>query len=466
MSGRILFFDTVATNRIVLRCKLSAACYEVLPVADTAGLEHAVQNLQPDLVLIGQVSGTTSPEQIIRRISADDAMKSVPIVAMAATSSAAKRISLLDAGAAEVLSRPVADDLLLAHMRRLLRARTAVTEMEARYATHRRLGLCEAPQDFAAQRTVAIIAADMRAGMSWRNQLSHGLSSHIALATRDQALGYGGDYSAAVPDVFLIPVHLHEWRDGLRLLSELRSRRETRHSRMVVVIDRGATQGGTPDDMVAMAADLGADDLLSHGFDADEAALRINRQLQIKRRGDLLRQMLQSGLELALRDPLTGLFNRRYALPHLDALSSRSQADGQSFALMLLDIDHFKSVNDTYGHAAGDAVLKEMARRLQTDMREQDLCARIGGEEFLIAMPSTGYAEARAAAVRIAARIRETTFSLGAGADLAITVSIGIAMGGPGQPHAVKTLLEKADFALYASKADGRDQVTMSRPAA
>ncbi|MFU8883513.1 MAG: GGDEF domain-containing protein, partial [Rhodobacterales bacterium] len=186
------------------------------------------------------------------------------------------------------------------------------------------------------------------------------------------------------------------------------------------------------------------------------------------------------GLRAAVTDPLTGLYNRRYALPHLTRMTEQASRSGRRFAVMLADLDHFKAINDRFGHAAGDAVLVEVAHRLRSNLRAVDLVARIGGEEFLIALPDTDRTEARVAARRLCRIIAQDPFILpGKGQSTSMTVSIGVTMGHSGQPpervidpdcdiaaDPVQQLLLQADKALYGAKACGRNQVTLSKPAA
>jgi two-component system cell cycle response regulator len=177
--------------------------------------------------------------------------------------------------------------------------------------------------------------------------------------------------------------------------------------------------------------------------------------------------------EQALRDPLTGLHNRRYAIPHLARIADRAAHAHRPFAVMVADMDHFKRINDSFGHAAGDAVLIETARRLRENLRGVDLLARIGGEEFLIVMPGVGLANARKAAQRLCQMIRATPFDVpGHSAPVTATISIGMTVCDPGAgaamtlPISAEALLDRADKALYGAKAEGRDRVTLSRPAA
>jgi len=180
---------------------------------------------------------------------------------------------------------------------------------------------------------------------------------------------------------------------------------------------------------------------------------------------------VQDGLRMAVLDPLTGLHNRRYAMPHLAAIAERAAATAAPFAVMVVDIDRFKQVNDCWGHAAGDFVLVEVARRLTANLRASDLLARIGGEEFLIALPDSTLADARVVAERLCHVIEEHPIALPDAGAVRVTVSIGLAVSGQVPdggvtPEPVPALLNRADRALLHAKSAGRNQVTISLSAA
>ena len=174
---------------------------------------------------------------------------------------------------------------------------------------------------------------------------------------------------------------LAEGGDGLRLVSALRSRPETRQSAVILVVENGDVQ------TAAKGLDLGASDYIEAPFDVSELIARIRSQLRRKRYSDRLRTNLRNGLKLAVIDPLTGIYNRRYASQHMNRVMERAQETDGVFAVMMIDLDKFKSINDRFGHDAGDAVLREFSRRLQENIRGVDLVARFGGEEFFVAMP-------------------------------------------------------------------------------
>jgi two-component system cell cycle response regulator len=254
----------------------------------------------------------------------------------------------------------------------------------------------------------------------------------------------------------------------LRLIATLRASAGTRHAGVLVLQT-------TPDaGLAANALDMGADDLMTDGFEPEELALRLSILLKRKRREAHSRATIRSEANAAGHDPLTGLHNRRYAMPHLSQLAANATATGRPLAVMVADLDYFKKVNDDFGHAAGDAVLIELAKRLQKELRASDMVARIGGEEFLIILPGTPPDKAREMALRLCDEVGGTPFKVPSHATpIPVTISIGLALGGPAQgqsrPQTIQAgadLLDQADKALYSAKMRGRNRVTLSRPAA
>src|SRR5207245_36774 len=150
-------------------------------------------------------------------------------------------------------------------------------------------------------------------------------------------------------------------------------------------------------------------------------------QVRRKRLQDRLQVSYRRSLALALTDELTGLYNRRYLDAHLDELVERFHQDGTSAAVLMFDIDHFKRVNDTHGHAAGDDVLRELAARTVNSVRSVDLVARWGGEEFVVVMPETDLAIASGVAERLRAAVAREPFTVKEdGRSLPVTISIGV----------------------------------------
>jgi two-component system cell cycle response regulator len=205
----------------------------------------------------------------------------------------------------------------------------------------------------------------------------------------------------------------------------------------------------------------------------EEIALRLRSILRGKRRADQVRERLQDDLRLAMIDPLTGLFNRRYAMARLAKMANQTRLSGKPFAVMIADLDRFKSVNDRFGHAAGDSVLVEIGHRLSAGLRNSDLLARVGGEEFLIALPETDLDEALDIATRLCVMVKDRPMSLPTGQELVVTMSVGVAISGLATAawgnstlDFVGKVMECADQALLSSKMEGRNKVSIGRNAA
>ena len=452
MTGRILIVDDVATNRIVMKVKLASACYAVDQADCGAAALRAAHDSQPDLILLDMEMPDMSGLDVCRTLKNDPETADIPVILITAQADRDSKMAGLEAGADDFLTKPVDEMTLLARVRSLLRARDTARELRRRGEPA--LGFAEAAAGFdAAERPgrIALIAPGPKGAVLWKTALDDRLSGEVSILPRDAALtGFGADMADA-PDVFVIAADLTHRNEGLRLLSDLRSRAGTRMAATVMILPEGDSE------RAAIALDLGAHDILYDSFDAQELALRIGAQLTRKRQADRLRASVEMGLEMAVTDSLTGLHNRRYAMFQLDRMIARAD---RGVAVMLLDIDHFKRVNDTHGHPVGDRVLNLVARRLRAELRGADLIARIGGEEFLVALGESDRAVALECAERLRAVIAEQNFVIGdATPPLAVTVSVGLAVSPPGSGETAQSLIDRADAALYGAKSNGRDRV-------
>lgn len=467
MQGKILIVDAISTNRIVLKVKLASAFYEVVQAATADEACVAALRHDPDLIISAMALPDCDAAELCHRLSRSPQTRAIPMMVVGCRPNADTRLRALEAGVQDVMLKPIDDTLLLARVRSLIRAHNSAAEWQMRDDTSRALGFAEDAMDFGPPGRAVLVGNDANLAHNWitllRGQLRTTLSfTSPETALRDLAPG-------KVPDVFILTLAEDDnnTSDVLRLLAAIRATAITRHAGILVVQSRPDPSLG------AYALDLGADDLMTDGFEMAELTLRVKAMLRRKRIADKLRATVRTGLQAAVSDPLTGLHNRRYAMPHLARVAEHSAATGRSFAVMVADLDHFKRINDLYGHASGDAVLVETARRLRDNLRGVDLIARIGGEEFLIVMPATPLSEARVAASRLCRKIGGRGFVVpGADNPITVTVSIGVTIGGlrTKQDHALQPdanmLLDAADKALYAAKMQGRNQVNLNRPAA
>ncbi|MBL4916381.1 diguanylate cyclase [Szabonella alba] len=467
MPGKILVVDDVATNRIVFKVKLGAACYVPILAANGSDCLTLARERQPDLILLDMNLPDIGAPQILRSLRADPATAAIPTVILSSETDPGRRMAAFAAGADDFLPKDVGDEEFLARLRNLLREYETIRGQETGMATMHALGFAESQMEFAPSGSVAIVTPRRESGMHLRHLLAPHLADRMTVLSREQALAEVGHDDGPIPDIFLLEADSQDPLGHLRHLSELRSRHVTRHSAICILMrDR--------DGLPAMCFDMGANDCIGAGTDPREIALRLTRIMARKRAADRVRASVRDGLRLALIDPLTGLHNRRYALSRLEGVAETARLTGGSFAVMVVDLDRFKSVNDHFGHAAGDAVLVETARRLGAGVRASDLVARIGGEEFLVVLPGADLMQAGPVAQRLCQSIKERDFELPGGARIGVTCSIGLATsdGSAVLPEGILgagdigCVIDRADRALLQAKTDGRDKVTISRDAA
>lgn len=203
----------------------------------------------------------------------------------------------------------------------------------------------------------------------------------------------------------------------------------------------------------------GAHDFMSKPPKLEELVARVNAAVRVKRLQDQLHSINRVLEHQAMTDPLTGLANRRHGYGELDRLVAAAQRHGRSLCVLMADLDHFKTLNDTYGHDAGDSCLREAARRLADAVRTSDLPVRWGGEEFVVLMPDASQEHAAEVAERIRSSVADPPFY--AGDDtIHVTMSVGWAMRHDGETG--PDLVARADTALYEAKRRGRNAVVGS----
>ncbi|PZR01037.1 MAG: diguanylate cyclase response regulator [Cereibacter sphaeroides] len=461
MSGRILIVDDVATNRIVLKVKLGEACYETALASDAANCFRVVKETAPDLILLDRDLPDRDGIEVLRRLRSDPAARDLAIIMTLGAGSVDARLTALNAGADDVMTKPLDEPLLMARMRALLRARTAARELRERNAALGAIGLAEAATPFERPGLVALVTDRPETALHLRKLLATHLGDRLIIQSRDEVLGDAPPNPE--PDVYVIEQDIGSAGGGLRLMSDLRSRGIGRDAGMCIL------QTNKSGDGAGMALDYGADDVVANEADPREIAIRLRRLVARKRREDRLRAKVNDGLRLAVFDPLTGLHNRRHAMARLGRMLERTRRGGAEFAVISVDLDRFKAVNDAFGHPGGDKVLVEVARRLSQNLRTDDLLARFGGEEFLIALPDTSLHDAQLIADRLCRSINETAITLDNDRSLSVTASIGLKEVVAAELTAldcVETILAQTDRALMTSKKLGRNQVTVCLPAA
>ncbi len=195
--------------------------------------------------------------------------------------------------------------------------------------------------------------------------------------------------------------------------------------------------------------------------DGDRLQLGANVVLKFIQPDPCEEQFQREMFERTVRDPLTGLYNRAFFLAQFGPLADRGALKGLGTAVLMLDIDHFKRINDTHGHEVGDAVLREVAGVLRQATRSDDLVARYGGEEFVVALPVAAPDQATERAERVRATLASRRILAG-GIPLRVTASLGLAFTPAGRPRSVSAMISTADRGLYQAKNSGRDRTVFS----
>ncbi len=461
MSGRILVVDDVATNRLILKAKLSSAYFDVL-LAESGEQALAITMAElPDMILLDVMMPEMDGYEVCRILKSRSQTAHIPVIMVTAHNSTEEKIRGLDAGADDFLSKPINDVTLFARVRNLMRVKMMFDELKLREATTQELGLndlLEGHRFNTDEHGSVLIAAKTPAWAKiWEERIQSRLPVNtIIVNSEEEAIRIANQDT---PDVFIVCQNLADGGDGLRLVSNLRANLDTRQSAIILVVE------GDEMETASKGLELGASDYIHTPFDPNEMVARLRSQMRRKKYSDKLRSNVRDGLKMAVIDPLTGLYNRRYATQHMQRIIERSGESDLPYAVIMMDLDRFKSVNDTHGHEAGDLVLKEFARRLQENLRGIDLVARLGGEEFLVVMPDTGPSEVEFAAERLRNAIDRTEFEIGDGETIPVTVSIGVAFGGP-EDKIPSALIQQADTALYESKSTGRNRVSYFAKAA
>ena len=448
MSARILVVDDVDVNVRLLEAKLTIEYYDVLSCNDGATALAIAAEHQPDLILLDVMMPGMDGFETCRRLKAQAETRHIPVVLVTALDGRQDRIRGLEAGADDFLTKPIDDVILFARVKSLTRLKHVMDELREREESGRRLGV---DSDKAARLRseggrVLIVDDDMRQAEKMAAELS---GEHRVTIESDPEAALVAAKGAL--DLIIVNVAAAGF-DGLRIVAQAKSG-DARRAPILAVVEPAERP------RMVKALELGAADILPRPIDTEELSARVRTQIRRKRYTDFLRQKLDSSMEMAVTDALTGLHNRRYMTGQLQALVGRAAQGGAQVAALVLDIDHFKSVNDSFGHDAGDEVLVEFAVRLATNVRAVDLPCRMGGEEFVVVMPGASLEDAGRVAERIRRDVASAPFRVMGGKEqITITISIGVSAT-TGDGDTPEGLLKRADEGVYEAKAAGRNKV-------
>jgi two-component system, cell cycle response regulator len=448
MTARVLVVDDMLSNVRLLEAKLSAEYFEVITATNGVEALEAMASQRPDIVLLDIMMPGIDGLEVCRRMKSNPATQHVPVILVTALDQPEDRVRGLEAGADDFLTKPVNDLALFCRVKSLVRLKMLTDELSHRSPNG--FALAKHSVDPVSDAPGRVLIVDNRSNLIERIRSTVADGHQLSLAEDPQQ----AVFRVAEGNFELVIINLDlENFDGLRLCSQLRSLERTRQVPILIIVD--------PDDnqRLLRALDMGVNDYLLRPVDKLELLARMKTQIKRWRYTEMLRNNVLQTLELALTDPLTGFYNRRFLDAQVQPLAARTLEQGRPMSLLVLDVDHFKRVNDTYGHAAGDRVLVDVAERIRRSVRGNDFPCRIGGEEFVVALPDANIELAAKVAERIRKAISAKPMASGIpGGHLAITISIGVATCDMAE-RSIDGAMKRADEALYRAKREGRNRV-------
>jgi len=452
MTARVLVVDDLPANVKLLEARLSAEYFDVITAYNGRDAIAVCERAECDIVLLDVMMPDMDGFEACRRLKSNPATHHIPVVMVTALDQPSDRVRGLEAGADDFLTKPVTDVALVSRVRSLARLKMVTDELRMRAVTSKEIGIESPEREAIAEtgRNGRVLIVDDRVS-SYERIVATLAGEHTVEVEENpnDAL-----FRAAEGHYELVIVSLGlQHFDGLRLCSQLRSLERTRNLPILAVAEADNNA------RLVRGLEIGVNDYLLRPIDKNELLARARTQIKKKRYTERLRDNVQMSIEMAITDALTGLFNRRYMEMHLATLVEQSANRGKPIAVLILDIDYFKAINDGHGHDAGDDVLREFSLRVRKAIRNIDLACRYGGEEFVIVMPETDMGVATMVAERLRRLIANEPFAIEQGMRLLdVTISIGIAaLVNPTDTAAA--MLKRADQALYRAKRDGRNRV-------
>jgi two-component system cell cycle response regulator len=457
MSARILVVDDIMPNVKLLEAKLSSEYYEVITAYNGPEALEKAEKESPDIILLDVMMPGMDGFEVCATLKKNPKLAHIPVVMVTALTDTQDKVRGLESGADDFLSKPINDTALMARVRSLVRLKMTLDEWRVRETTAEELGVWDESSQLMNQNTADSSILVIEDKDFEQDKIHESLDN---LTTRLDIVGNGPDALNLLNehhyDVIIVSLNLAS-EDGLRLCSHFKS---NERSRSVPILMMAAE-----DDMgrIVQGLDMGAHDYILRPLDRSELLARVRTQIRRRRFQQRLRSTYEVSLSMALTDSLTGLHNRRYLETHLEKLIDKNTRSRKSLAVMLLDIDHFKTVNDTYGHNVGDQILQQFASRLKRALRSFDLVARYGGEEFVVILPDVSEERAHMVGDRIRRTIADTPFTCDIPeGHLNITTSIGGIII-RSRKHPVDSVLERADKCLYQAKNSGRNCTVFER---
>lgn len=453
MTARVLIVDDIPVNLRLLETHLNAEYFIVLKANSGAEALEICAKEEVDIVLLDVMMPEMDGFEVCKRLKADPHTHHLPIIMVTALDQPADRIKGLEAGADDFLTKPFDVVQLMARVKSLVRLKALTDELRARATTKQQMDIEDADRVMdainVAGSRVMIIDNDERHATKLKEILQPDHKVDIITNPSDAVVILAEHQY----EIIIVSMAL-ETHDPLRICSQLRTLEQGRNVPILLIAQEEDKE------KVIRGLELGVNDFISRPIERHEFLARVRTQVRRYRYATELRESVSSTLQLAIIDELTKLYNRRYFDRHLDIMLKKAMEQGRGMAVMMLDIDHFKQVNDQWGHDAGDKILIEFAKRIQRNIRGIDLPCRYGGEEFVVLMPDIDRRNAHLVGERVRTAIENIRFDTGNGIHIPITVSAGIAFN-KSLGDSPTDLLKRADVALYKAKSDGRNRVIL-----
>ena len=452
MTGMVLVVDDIPANVKLLEVKLTNEYYDVTTAKSGVEALKVLETTPVDIILLDVMMPEMDGFEACRRIKANPALAHIPVVMVTALTETKDRVTGLKAGADDFITKPINDVALFARIRSLIRLKLMTDQLRLRNQTGEQFGALSSTEfqiiTDTAGASIAIIDDDTLQVRQVSDALAGVGHKPYVISNPAEAIVRLPEIK---PDLVIVSTMLTEG-DGLRLCMQIHAQPDFRNVPLLIIADEEDKE------LILKGLELGVNDYIVSPIEINELIARTVTLVKRKRYQDAMKENYQQSVSLAVMDGMTKLYNRRYFDVHYDSIFKQAKEQQKKLAVIMADIDHFKSVNDTHGHQVGDEVIKEVARRLSATTRDTDFVARYGGEEFVMVLPSATLQEAQSVADRLLGLIRATPVTLPmAPGTLAVTISIGIACISAEDTQPAD-LVKHADEALYKAKHGGRNR--------
>jgi len=445
--GKILVVDDLEHAVRMSETFLASAGYDVAIARNGQEAVDRAREAMPDLILMDCLMPEMDGFEATRALKGDPATAGIPIVLLTSLDSVEDRVRGIRAGADDFLAKTFSQVEILVRVGSFIELKRLKERTRALDEALAAVGVGGRAEETGPD-TVMIVQSDMAARAEMAAELGRQGYTVSVAATGSEALAGIG---SAPPKIVLIDVRLPDM-PGVDLVRELKKRLAFEEV-PVVLVSRIEEL-----DFDAIGMESGADEYLLKPVNPVEMLARVRNLLRKSAMQRRLRAAMDAAFQRATTDPMTGLYNIQFLRGVIDKEIAAARRYGQGFSLMVLDIDRFKSINDTLGHLAGDAMIRGLAGILSRLTRSCDYVARYGGDEFVVFLPVTGVQESVIVGERLRAAVEKTDFAA-AGGGRRITISVGVTGYREGDTSA-DAIIKRADEGLYESKRGGRNRVT------